>query len=372
MTPTHARPRTRKRNVALWVTLLFSVLAHAATLSGGWIALPQAQPDPAPLSARLQVAAPAAKVSAPRAAVVPAAKPAAPRATKVATATATARSDVPTATTPFTPPAAEPAADAETASDATPEVPIPAEAPTVEPVVVAHAAPSTFSPEPAQFKNLPRRGRIAYDLHYYVSDAPALVGHTVQTWEAADNTYKLDSRSEPVGLARLTRFGPRIYHSSGTVTERGLQPLEFTSSVTLRGKADESAARFDWANSALQFGRAADQKNSALPAGSQDLLSFMYQLALAPPPRGRLTMPITNGTRFESYDIDVHDEETITTPLGNLRALPVKQVPRPGRESIQVWLAADYHYLPVRIRVMNRDGTPGGEQVATEIHIGEK
>jgi hypothetical protein len=204
-----------------------------------------------------------------------------------------------------------------------------------------------------------------------VSDSPALVGHTVQTWEAADNQYRLDSRSEPAGLARLTRHGPRVYHSSGVVTERGLQPREFASSVTLRGKADESAARFDWAGSALQFGRAHDQKNAALPAGAQDLLSFMYQFALAPPPRGRVQMPITNGTRFEHYDIDVLDEETIETPMGTLRALPVKQVPRPGRESIQVWLAADYHYLPVRILVINRDGSRGGEQVATAIHIGE-
>jgi len=175
-----------------------------------------------------------------------------------------------------------------------------------------------------------------------------------------------------VGLARLTRFGPRVYHSSGNVTGNGLQPQNFTSNVMIRGKDDASAARFDWSNNALQFGRGNEQKNAALPVGSQDLLSFMYQLSLAPPSRGRLQMPITNGTRFETYDIDVLDEETIDTPLGAVRALPIKQVRRPGRESIEVWLATEYRYLPVRIRVINRDGTPGGEQTATAINIGEK
>jgi hypothetical protein len=251
---------------------------------------------------------------------------------------------------------------------AQPEQPVP----DPEPVMIANAAPSTFAPEPTQIKNLPRRGRIAYEMHYNLNQVPLLVGLTVQTWEAADNGYQLESRSEPVGMARLTRFGPRTYRSSGAVTERGLRPERFSANVVLRGKADESSAQFDWGKNTLQFGRADDQKASALPAGSQDLLSFMFQLSLAPPPRGRLSMPITTGTRFETYDIDVLDEETISTPLGNLRTLPVKQLRRPGRESIEVWLAADYHYLPVRIRVIARDGSPGGEQVATEIHIGDR
>ena len=173
-------------------------------------------------------------------------------------------------------------------------------------------------------------------------------------------------------FARFTRFGPRVYHSSGIITERGLLPHSFTSKVVVSGKADDSAAQFDWDKSTLQFGRAADQKNTALPAGSQDLLSFMYQLSLAPPPRGRILMPVTTGVRFESYELDVLDEETLETPLGNLRVLPVKQVRVQGSESIEVWLAAEYHYLPVRIRFIGRDGTPGGEQIATEISVGEK
>ena len=239
-------------------------------------------------------------------------------------------------------------------------------------MVVANAAPTTFNPEPAIIKTLPRRGRITYNLNYYLSNSPTNVGRTVQTWEAAGNSYKLDSLSETVGLARLTRFGPRIYHSAGVINERGLQPWSFTSKVVVSGKADDSAAQFDWDKNTLQFGRAADQKNTPLPAGAQDLLSFMYQLSLAPPPRGRVQIPVTTGVRFENYELDVLDEETIETPLGNIRALPVKQVRRAGSETIEVWLAVEYQYLPVRIRFIGRDGMPGGEQIATEISIGDK
>lgn len=359
--------RSRPRATALWLALAFSALTHAFTLAGGWLKLPTPAADPSPLTARLEPLAPAAPAITPP---VPAAavKPAAARPPRMAAAPAAPRTDAPA---PWTVPAAE------TKVDAVPEAPdtlahAEPRAPEPEPVVLAHAAPSTYVPEPAVIKTLPRRGRIRYDLNYYLSNLPTLVGRTVQTWETVDNTYKLESLSETVGLARLTRFGPRSYRSNGTVTERGLQPQSFASTVVMRGKPEDVAAQFDWSTHTLQFGRADEIKTAALPAGSQDLLSFIYQLALAPPPRGRLQMPITSGTRFDNYEIDVFDEEIIETPLGRLRALPVKQVRRQGRESVEVWLAADYQYLPVRILVTNRDGTAGGEQVATEISIGEK
>ncbi len=350
----------RARTAPLWGALLISVLAHAITLSGRWIALPQTQADPPPLLVRL------APVPPPASTVKPVTKPRATPA-RVAAAPAIIRSDAPA---PWAPPAAEPVAEIPTPEViAQPEPP----APPTEPVVVATAAPTTLAAaEPALIKTLPRRGRISYTLSLYLSGMSTEVGRTVLSWEANDNTYTLNSRSDTTGLARLTRFGPRIYQSSGLITERGLQPQSFTSKVVISGKSDDTAAVFDWSKNSLAFGSAADPKTAELPAGSQDLLSFMYHFSLAPPPRGRLQLPLTNGGRFERYDIDVLDEETIETPLGNLRALPIKQIARAGRETIEVWLAAEYRYLPVRIRVTNRDGTPGGEQIATEISIGEK
>mgnify|MGYP003889354381 CR=1 FL=1 len=65
-------------------------------------------------------------------------------------------------------------------------------------------------------------------------------------------------------------------------------------------------------------------------------------------------------------------EESIETPIGTLRALPVKQLPKQGLESIQIWLAADYRYLPVLIRHFDREGKFSGEQVVSEIRISEE
>ncbi len=279
----------------------------------------------------------------------------------VAAALSNARPDTPTAALPAPEPAAEPQAPVEMAQ---PEPPTPAP----EPVVIAHAAPSTAAP-PVAIKTLSRRGRIEYKFFVVYNTLMTDVARTVQTWETTGNTYTLDSKSAPIGLARLFPIGPHDYHSSGQITERGLQPQRFTAKEMRRGVTLEAAAQFDWDKNQLQFGRNPEQKSAALPSGSQDFVSFMFQLSLAPPPPGRMQMPITNGRNFETYELEVLGEETLDSPMGSLRVLPVKRVSQPGSEGITVYLAVEYRYLPVRIVHFNRDGTPGGEVIVTSIHV---
>ena len=55
-----------------------------------------------------------------------------------------------------------------------------------------------------------------------------------------------------------------------------------------------------------------------------------------------------------------------------LRVMPVAQVRKPNTETMEVWLAAEYNYLPVRIRFIGRDGAPTGEQIVTDIRVGNE
>jgi hypothetical protein len=98
----------------------------------------------------------------------------------------------------------------------------------------------------------------------------------------------------------------------------------------------------------------------------------MYQLALAPPQPGRIHFPFTRGRQLDMASFDVLEPETIDTPLGRLRALPVVQVRSPGAESLAVWFAPDYRNLPVRIRFFNRDGEVSGEQLVSEIRVSDQ
>lgn len=338
----------------LLVALILSALAHALTLSGGWLLLPPNPPEPPPLQARLQrlpVLTPSP----------PPQKPAAARPRLVATAPRAVISDT---LSPF------PIATPETITAQAPVETTPAEPPAAaEPIVIADAAPSTFIPERAAIRSLPRRGRIAYAL--YMGNQKFEVARTLQSWETSAGNYTLESTSGTSGVVDLFRSEQRIFRSTGRMTEHGLRPENFVSSRIRRGHTDEAVARFDWDQHSITLGRGAAQRSAALPAGSQDILSFMYQLSLAPPPPGLVQIAITNGTRFENYTLDVLPEETLETPMGAVRALPVKQRRREGGESMEVWLAADYRYLPVRIRFIGRDGAPSGEQIVTEINISD-
>ena len=334
----------------LGIAALFSLAFHALVISGEWVPVPQAPGEPRLLQARL--------------APPPELKPAVPR-PKVRAARRAALAPVP-----------EVAAVAAASPLQLPDF-LPDEGPEEE------AAEQPSAPEPPQqlalaagssvaiaAHSLPRRGRISFTLYY--GDEQHYIGIAVQSWEAGADTYLLASEAETGGLVELL-WPQRIrYVSRGRITPRGLQPESFLASRTRRGRNEAAQARFDWSAGSLNYGHAHEQNSVPLPADAQDLMSFIFQYALAPPAPGRYRVPITTGARFEVYEIVVSGEERIETPLGDLRALPVRQLPRSGEESIEIWLAADYHYLPVRIRYFDRHGKSTGEQVASEIRISEE
>jgi hypothetical protein len=338
---THAR---------LAIAALFSLAFHALVISGEWVPMPQAPGEPRLLQARL--------------APPPELKPAVPR-PKVRAARRAAPAPAPKV-------AAVAAASPLVLPDLLPDEE-PAEEVVEQPVAPEPPQQLALAAQPsvaAAAHSLPRRGRISFTLFY--GNDQFYVGTAVQSWEAGADTYLLASEAETGGIVDL--FWPQRlrYLSRGKITPRGLQPESFLASRTRRGRNEAAQARFDWNAGSLNYGYAREQKSAPLPAGAQDLMSFVFQYALTPPAPGRYRVPITTGTRFEVYEIVVSGEERIETPLGTLRALPVRQLPRPGQESVEVWLATDYHHLPVRIRHFDREGSVSGEQVVSEIRVSEE
>jgi hypothetical protein len=356
----------RRSNLAIFTAaLVLSLIAHALLISGHWISTPEPAREAPPLLARLEPA------PAPPPQVIPLPPPPAQQVAPVRTPRSAApRVALAPSLSPSLSPFTLPAESAPEPQSAAPEVSPAAAALAPEPIVIADAAPSTLVVEPTALKTLPRRGHIAYAL--LLGTDRFNVGRTVQTWETTRDSYRMESTSETTGLASAFRSEQRIFRSNGRMTPHGLQPESAQSRRTRRGQTDESTARFDWAQGSITIGSAAGQRTGPLPAGSQDVLSFMYQLSLAPPPAGKLQIAIANGARFENHEFEVAALETLETPLGSIRVLPVRQVRRPGMESLEIWLAAEYRYLPVRIRFIGRNGEQTGEQVVTEIRISEE
>jgi Protein of unknown function (DUF3108) len=335
---------TRER---LGIAALLSLCLHGLVISGTWLPMPQAPGEPRPLEARLVRLEPKLVVAKPR---IRAPRPAAPLpAPPVSTASAAS---------PLVLPGLDP--DAEDAEEAAPQPVAP------EPQRLAMAAPASV----AAVHSLPRRGRITYNLYY--GSERSFIGRAAQTWEVNNDDYILASDAETGGLVDLLR--PQRLHSisRGKVTPDGLKPESFLTSRTRRGRTDASRARFNWESGSLTYGDARESKTAQLQPGTQDLMSFIFQFVLMPPQPGRYQLPITTGTRFEVYGFEIRAEEPLETPIGTVRALPIRQLSRAGDEGIELWLAAEYRYLPVRIRHFDRDGNLSGEQIVNEIRISEE
>ena len=186
-----------------------------------------------------------------------------------------------------------------------------------------------------------------------------------ETFEVQGGSYRIVSESVPVGaLARLQRAATVV--SNGQVTAEGLRPERFEGR---RAGGGEVSAEFDWARERLSFTRDGRTDTVALPSGTQDRLSIMYQFMFyAFGRRARLDLAMTDGRRLARYQYVVAPEVEIDTPLGRVAALHLVKQAEPDGSGTEIWLARDRHFLPVKMVIRESSGVRY-EQVATRIEI---
>lgn len=325
----------------LFFALLASLLLHLALLLSPSLSPPllSEAPPPRPLTARLEPRPPA-----------PPPRPAPPR---EATPQAFSRPAPPAPAGPL--PAPAPLSFPEAPGPAAPE-------PEIAPPPEAPPAASEAAP-PAEVRALPVRLAVSYTL--FKGSQGLAVGSLTHQWESTDGQYTLTSTARATGIFSLFVPGTLIQVSRGTVGPAGLRPLHFWIQRGQSGNRTESAT-FDWGTGILRFGRAGEERTAPLIEGSQDVLSVLYQLALTAPHAGVLELAVTNGRKFDRYRYRVVDEETLDTPLGPLVTEHLERVREGNEDGLELWLARDHHYLPVKIRFTDRRGEVA-EQLVDEI-----
>ena len=321
----------------LWV-LGFSVAIHLALLFGPHVSLPLSMAPAPELKIKLEIPPPAAIARREPA------KPAKPRPPKAK-------------------PRRLPVKDVAPPAAMAPETPV-AKAPAVEPVPEP-APPPVAEPEPVEDRAppMPQKAMIRFDVFKGVNGMR--VGRAEQTWKLDGDRFTISSMVEATGLFSLFASGKYIQISQGEVASSGLKPSSYR--VERGGEDKTDAARFDWNAMTLALASGSDKQTLKLPEGTQDLLSFMYQLAFAPPQRSSVQLSVTNGRKLDSYTYWVV-EEALETPMGTLQTLHLGKRHEEGEKDTEVWLAADYHYLPVKISQVDKDGD-GLVLLANEIAI---
>ncbi|HCI12704.1 MAG: hypothetical protein A2063_08375 [Gallionellales bacterium GWA2_60_142] len=334
-------PQTATARISLAIGL--SLLLHSVALFSPLIELPKTEAPLPPLTAKLE--------PLPKIAPAPPKKPKPKR-------TETKPPDMPTQGTPAK------------------EMPAPAveeEAPQIddEPQPAADDAPVE---EPAPEKEaqarpaLPRHARLTFSA--YQGEGGLKLGEATHRLEIEQGQYVLETVTLTTGIASLFKTYLLTQSSRGLANAQGLRPLSYSEEKALSSGKQSLSAAFDWDGRKLHFSHGGE---AALPEQGQDIVSFLYQLSQLPMSgRDILPMHISNGKKLEYYELKIGEEEEIQTPLGKLRALPLRKLHGPGEEGLDVWLGLEYRLLPIKIRQIDRSGKTAGEMVISEILVSDE
>lgn len=165
--------------------------------------------------------------------------------------------------------------------------------------------------------------------------------------------YQIDSLMKANGLAALF-ISDLVQMSTGLLTDKGLRPNIFL--YQYGKKADKTyKATFDWDNEKLKMQTAKGEKQVPLKSGAQDLLSFMYQFMFLPP-LNDMQLNITNGKKLSHYEYSFEGEAIIFSKMGNFDTIHIARSNVDSDEKIELWLALDYQYVPVKIRKSEKNG----------------
>jgi uncharacterized protein DUF3108 len=176
----------------------------------------------------------------------------------------------------------------------------------------------------------------------------------------AAGNYQLTETWKGRGLYALLGSARRV--SQGSIAQGVLRPREFFDE---RSGRDTARAWFDWKAQTLTMQYKGNKASEPLPANAQDRLSFLFALSLVPGKADAVSYTVADGKGLSRHTYKVIGREKIRLPIGELNTV---KVARQGddRETAELWLAADRGYVPVRLVVVERDGTRY-EQVATRI-----
>ena len=207
---------------------------------------------------------------------------------------------------------------------------------------LAHAAP-------------PARVEIAYEM----TRNGTAMAETLEQLEHASGRYQLTETWTGKGSYFWMGSIKRI--SRGDIAEKGSRPREFTDERTGRAPA---RAWFDWEAKTLTMQYKDPPRTEPLPPNAQDRLSFLLALSFLPGRSESMSFAIFDGRGQSRHEYRVSGRERLKTPAGEFDAVVVMR--ETEKETARLWLAPELGHLPVRLLVVQKDGTRL-DQVAVRI-----
>ena len=324
----------------LALAVLISALVHAVLFSGMGLSLPFLKKEIHTIEARIQLPKAAAKQVEPQKSAPEVEKPAKPPKPK-----------------PEPKPKLEPLPEPPAETVPEPEV-IPEPVPHVEP----EKTEPEQAPQPKDEGLVINESAYQYvETYFDVStkiDGP-VEGNAKIVFDVFENNllegkqYQLKSLIEAKGFAAA--FLPDLLQTSnGLLTKRGLQPQSYLYQFGDKANKTRKAV-FDWQANTVQLTNGSEVNTVPLLDDTQDVLSFMYQFMYVAPLE-KMQLNITNGKRLREYDYAFEGDENVNSALGEVKSVHIAHTGLDADEKIELWLAIDYQYLPVKIRKIDKNG----------------
>jgi hypothetical protein len=208
---------------------------------------------------------------------------------------------------------------------------------------------AALSPVLSAAAELPSR----VELTFTITMGSLRIAETHEVLEHDGRRYLLVSESTPKGIAALFINDVRR-ESRGVVTDGGLRPERFEET----GRKDGTRmAKFDWTTGELTLVDGKSARTVALPRGTLDQTSLAYALTFQPAASGGFDVYVTDGRGVKQYRYREIGEETLKTPLGELKTRHFEKVRDPDdKRGFEFWVATDRHLLPVKLRYVEKNG----------------
>lgn len=202
----------------------------------------------------------------------------------------------------------------------------------------------------------PGRIRLSYEVSY-----GSMHGDVVETLEHDGRTYSIVSETRGRGI--LAPFGNKRT-ARGRITPQGLQPDEYRDERPFGWVA---SAKFDWESRSVTQERKGKSETLKMHGTAQDPLSLAYTFAFVPPTGKEYDIVRADGRGLTPFRFAVLGNEKLATPIGEMQTLHIAKV-RDGPEdkATDIWFAADRDFLPVRVLVVDKDGSRV-DQIITRI-----
>ena len=192
-------------------------------------------------------------------------------------------------------------------------------------------------------------------IDYAVTSGSIQLGEGHDTLEHDGKKYSVVSETKTVGVAALFYKLNVRRQSSGLVTASGLRPLRYEEN---NSRKPRRTADFDWSAGDVKLTEGDNMQIVPLGANTFDPTSLPYAFAFAQSSQVSMNVFVADGRRVTDYEYRIIGKETLKTPLGEMETLHFQKVREADdKRGLEFWLSVDRHFLPVKIRYVEKNGT---------------